>query len=77
MAEEIVQAWPLELESVIGKLSSKFSSRGSGARKPQIILDAKDLHEALRVFRQDGFDYLADVSSAHYPERNEIELIYR
>ena len=75
MAEEIVQAWPLELESVIGKLSSRFSVKRFRG-ETTIILEPKDLHEALRVFREDGFDYLADVSSAHYPERNEIEIIY-
>ena len=60
---------------------SRLSIKGKKVRpRPDIIIDevileARDLHEALRVFREDGFDYLADVSSAHYPERNEIELI--
>ena len=41
------------------------------------IVVAQDLiYEALVFFRDEGFDYLVDVSSAHYPEREEIELHY-
>lgn len=80
MAEPVVQSWPASLESTLEKLSGEHPGlrfrlhtfRG----ETTLLFEREDLHEGLKALRGEGFDYLVDVSSAHYPERSEIDLVY-
>jgi NADH-quinone oxidoreductase subunit C len=80
VADAIVQKWPIKLDETLDRLRKNSSglkfSLHEFRGETTIIFDQKDLHNALGHFKNDGFNYLVDVSSAHYPDRGEIELIY-
>jgi len=80
VADAIVQKWPAEISPSIEKFraghpSVKFSVREFRG-ETTLVFSPEDLHAALAAFKADGFDYIVDVSSAHYPDRGEIELLY-
>jgi NADH-quinone oxidoreductase subunit C len=80
VADAIVQKWPAKLEDTLERLTREHSdtmfSLHEFRGETTLIFDKKDLHKVLSFLKADGFNYLVDVSSAHYPERGEIEIVY-
>lgn len=80
VAEAIVQKWPADVSDSI----DSFRDQHAGLKfslhefrgETTLTFSPKDLHAALAAFKDGGFDYIADISSAHYPERDEIEIVY-
>lgn len=74
------QKWGDNLNEVIDALKKAFkedSFRIHKFREETTIIVNKDrIHDFLRWLKNFGFNYLVDVSSSHYPEREEIELHY-
>jgi len=80
VAEAIVQKWPAGIAESLARFRNSHAglefSLHEFRGETTLSFSPKDLHAALAAFRADGFDYIADVSSAHYPERGEIEVVY-
>jgi NADH-quinone oxidoreductase subunit C len=76
----INQHWGENLDETIDKIIKELGSVSYKIHKfrgeTTLIVENKNLHQFLQILKNNGFDYLVDVSSAHYPEREEIELHY-
>ncbi len=80
LVAEIYKGWDVDLTETISRLKESLKdvefSVHNFRGETTIIVKNGDLHKTLEFFKNDGFDYLVDVSSSHYPERGEIEVIY-
>ncbi|MCX7830592.1 MAG: NADH-quinone oxidoreductase subunit C [Acidobacteria bacterium] len=80
MGDFINQHWGENLDDTIEKLKQckpEISFKLHRFRgETTAVVKCEDLHRTLQFFKSDGFNYVVDVSSAHYPEREEIELSY-
>ncbi|MFB3851050.1 MAG: NADH-quinone oxidoreductase subunit C [Acidobacteriota bacterium] len=80
MGDFVNQHWGENLDETIEKLRQSLEGVSFNVHKfrgeTTLQVERKDLHKTLEFFKNDGFDYIVDVSSAHFPEREEIELLY-
>ena len=80
MGDFINQHWGENLEETIDKFCKEFGNIPHKIHKfrgeTTLIVDNQNLLQTLKFLKDEGFNYLVDVSSAHYPEREEIELHY-
>lgn len=80
MGDFINQHWVENLDETLDKLKNSFEESLLSIKKfrgeTTVIVKPSNLHDILKFLKEDGFNYLVDVSSAHFPEREEIELLY-
>lgn len=80
MADYVNQKWDVALEDTLSRLKSLKSGINYQIhifRSETTLITSKDeIHQILEFLKNDGFDYVVDVSSAHFPERGEIEVVY-
>lgn len=80
MGDFVNQQWGENLDETIEKLKNTFKKSILNVVKfrgeTTIVVEPTSLHNILEFLKEDGFNYLVDVSSAHFPEREEIELLY-
>lgn len=79
MGDFVNQHWGDNLDETIARLGKELNISHQVHRfrgETTLIVENQNLHDALKFLKDEGFDYLVDVSSAHFPEREEIELHY-
>ncbi len=65
------------IREIAGKFPSAVKEVAEYAGEKTLVVEAGQAKAVLRFLKEAaGFDYLADVSSAHWPEEGRIDVVY-